>query len=126
MPNNNKISQVHDGALNGLNELKTLDLSENNIVALPARLFLSTPELQQLKLDNNRLSVISSRLFHPLKKLIVMDLSGNLLKSDCETCLSKKSFQGLNNLIFLDLSMNKISSLQQSMFEDLNNKKHKY
>jgi len=119
--NNNKISQVHDGALNGLNELKTLDLSENNIVALPARLFLSTPELQQLKLDNNRLSVISSRLFHPLKKLIVMDLSGNLLKSDCETCLSKKSFQGLNNLIFLDLSMNKISSLQQSMFEDLNN-----
>jgi Leucine-rich repeat (LRR) protein len=48
------VLQVHDGALRGLGSLRTLDLSGNGLVALPAGLFLDTPDLRQLKLDNNR------------------------------------------------------------------------
>ena len=32
---NNQISQVHDGALDGLPDLKTLDLSGNQIISFP-------------------------------------------------------------------------------------------
>ena len=117
----NQISQVHDGALRGLANLKSLDLSGNEIVALPATLFEDTPELQQLKLDNNQLSVISSRLFHPLSSLIILDLSENILKTGCETCITKKSFNGLEKLVVLNLSRNKLSKLKRAMFEDLRN-----
>jgi hypothetical protein len=48
------VVQVHDGALRGLGSLRTLDLSRNGLVALPAALFLHTPDLRQLKLDTNR------------------------------------------------------------------------
>ena len=50
-----------------------------------------------------------------------MDLSSNLLQADCDTCLSKRSFQGLGSLIVLNLSKNQISRLQPGMFEDLAN-----
>ena len=118
---NNQISQVHDGALRGLANLKSLDLSGNEIVALPASLFEDTPQLQQLKLDSNQLSVISSRLFHPLTSLIILDLSQNILKTRCETCITKRSFKGLERLVVLNLAGNKLSQLQHAMFEDLRN-----
>merc|ERR1719225_1597807 len=50
-----------------------------------------------------------------------MDLSHNLLQTECDTCLSRKSFQGLGSLIVLNLSNNLISGLQPGMFEDLAN-----
>ena len=96
-------------------------VSGNRIVALPSTLFESVPRLQQLRLDHNELSVLSSRLFHPLTRLVVMDLSSNLLRADCDTCLSKRSFQGLASLIVLNLSKNQISRVQPGMFEDLAN-----
>jgi Leucine-rich repeat (LRR) protein len=118
---NNQISQVHDGALRGLANLKSLDLSGNEIVALPASLFEDTPQLQQLKLDHNQLSVISSRLFRPLASLIILDLSANILKTGCETCITKKSFRGLERLVVLNLAGNKLSQIKRAMFEDLGN-----
>jgi Leucine-rich repeat (LRR) protein len=65
--------------------------------------------------------VISSRLFHPLTSLIILDLSQNILKTGCETCITKKSFQGLERLVVLNMAGNKLSQLQHSMFEDLKN-----
>ena len=96
-------------------------ISGNQIVALPASLFESVPNLSQLRLDNNKLSVLSSRLFHPLTKLVLMDLSTNSLQAACDSCLSRKSFKGLGSLIVLNLSRNQISSVQSEMFSDLTN-----
>ena len=96
-------------------------ISGNQIVALPASLFESVPNLSQLRLDNNKLSVLSSRLFHPLTRLVLMDLSTNSLQAGCDSCLSRKSFKGLGSLIVLNLSRNQISSVQQEMFSDLTN-----
>ena len=104
-----------------IDSLSLSHVSGNRIVALPSTLFESVPRLQQLRLDHNELSVLSSRLFHPLTRLVVMDLSSNLLQADCDTCLSKRSFQGLASLIVLNLSKNQISRLQPGMFEDLAN-----
>ena len=50
-----------------------------------------------------------------------MDLSSNLLRADCDTCLTQRSFQGLASLIVLNLSHNHISRLQSGLFEDLAN-----
>ena len=50
-----------------------------------------------------------------------MDLSSNLLQTDCDTCLSSRSFQGLASLILLNLSNNQISSLESGLFQDLAN-----
>ena len=49
----NGINQVHDGALKGLKSLWSLDLSHNEIVALPASLF-------QVKISYLRLRIIDS------------------------------------------------------------------
>ena len=61
-------------------------------MALPSALFTAVAGLQQLQLDHNQLSVVSSRLLHALA--VVMDLSHNLLQTECDTCLEHKSFQG--------------------------------
>ena len=49
-------------------------------MALPSALLTG---LQQLRLD--QLSVVSSRLLQPLARLVVMDLSNNLLQTECDT-----------------------------------------
>ena len=71
-----------------------MNVAGNRIVELPSALFTAVAWLQQLQLDHNQLSVVSSRLLRPLARLVVMDLSHNLLQSECDTCLGHKSFQG--------------------------------
>ena len=56
-------------------------------MALPSALFTAVAGLQQRRLDHNQLSVVSSRLLHPLARLVVVDLSHNLLQTECDTCL---------------------------------------
>ena len=102
-------------------QLLMVCIAGNQIVALPASLFESVPNLSQLRLDHNKLSVLSSRLFHPLTRLVLMDLSTNSLQAACDSCLSDNSFKGLGSLIVLNLSRNQISSVQPEMFSDLTN-----
>ena len=67
-------------------------------MALPSALFTAVAGLQQLRLDHNQLSVVSSRLLHPLARLVVMDLSHNLLQTECDSDTSPSKVERTTNL----------------------------
>ena len=67
-------------------------------MALPSALFTAVAGLQQLRLDHNQLSVVSSRLLHPLARLVVMDLSHNLLQTEFDSDTSPSKVELTTNL----------------------------
>lgn len=114
---NNELSMVADKALEGLKNLKMVDMSSNKIVALPSELFRDQQHrIEEIYLQNNSISVLSPDLFSNLTQLQALDLSTNQLTS---AWINKNTFKGLIRLVLLDLSYNKINKLDPEIFTDL-------
>lgn len=125
-------SQIEDDAFEGLDNLESLSLKDNNILLIPASALGRLPRLTSLQLDYNRVTALSgdilrsiadhvtklviarnvvrelpSGTFQHFQQLQELDLTRNLL-----TTLNSDIFSGLENtLISLKLSQNRISSL---------------
>uniref|UniRef100_A0A8C2HRC9 Toll-like receptor 7 n=1 Tax=Cyprinus carpio TaxID=7962 RepID=A0A8C2HRC9_CYPCA len=118
--------------------LKSLDISRNNLNFIPLEVFEGLPEtLTDLYITNNRLKSFQWKGLVYLKKLKLLDLSGNHL-TDVPACLSNytKSIETLvlhkNNIVkltpnflkdafslkVLDLSYNRIQFIQESSFPE--------
>lgn len=104
--------------INVLNELKRLDLSENNMWLLPAGIFCSLHHLQHLNLSRNRLhdlqSLRMSKVHKCLMNLNVLDLSANNIEN-----LSIHVFSGLKNLRELYMQRNRIHFIADPAFVGL-------
>lgn len=94
----NKISEISSLAFNGLNDLKRLDLSHNEINKLDLRVW---PGLLVLNISFNHLSTLSSVKCPTLENL---DISHNEMKN---LVLSEETI----NLKHLNISSNKIQTL---------------
>ncbi|ESO94955.1 hypothetical protein LOTGIDRAFT_160709 [Lottia gigantea] len=96
--------------LKGLQNLKTLDLSGNDVSVIIETFFDTFPNVTHLRLadcflDNDFILTHGRRLFQPLKKLEQLDLSrNNLIK------LPKDIFKSLNQLKIINLAFNKLFS----------------
>lgn len=126
--------------LDGLNNLKNLELTGNNFTAIPSRLFdvtpslkylsftdndmetlpeslfANTPNLTELYLWKNRFTSLPDGLFANLTKLTNLSLwSNNLVK------IRPKLISNVPNLWSLELSHNKISQLDSDVFSNLPN-----
>lgn len=113
----NQMVRAEDTSLVGLGELLKLDLSNNQLVALPARFFHPVRgSLTELYLQNNSISVIPPGLFTGLSKVTVLDLSHNEVTSHW---IGQATFTDMNRLISLDLSNNKLSRIDASSFTTL-------
>jgi len=101
------IHRIYKDAFLGLNQLKKLDLSHNQVgsSSLPANLFAPLIQLTELDLSNNNLKQIVTEihLFKPLKALTALDLSGN----EC-SMIPEGIFNPLTSLTSLDLSQNSL------------------
>ena len=93
---------------NGLNQLKVLDLSHNELdeMVLDGYIFQHLEKLKELNLSNNRLESLSDNLFDPLIELRLLDLSVNEIHS-----IDQFHFFRLKKLVSLDLSYNIINEI---------------
>jgi len=99
----NRIYSISADSLVGLDELLSLDLSENFISLLPYDLFSSTPQLCVVRLNGNRFESIPATSLSRLNNLQQLFLSRNkILTPSAETEFISPS------LLTLDLNGNKI------------------
>ena len=96
--------------LAGLNSLKHLDLSYNQLTELPAGFFDGLSALYEVRLLTNELAAIRQDAFRGLTQLRLLDLEFNELPT-----LPGGVFSGLD-LVFLGLERNKLQTLTSEMF----------
>lgn len=99
----NRIYWITADNLVGLDELLSLDLSENFISELPNDLFSSTPQLCTLKLNGNRLQSVPAASLSRLNNLQQLFLARNRIFS-----LSSETKFISPSLLTIDVSGNKI------------------
>ena len=109
------IDELAAGDLVGLTALKTLNLFNNDLTALPDDVFAGLAALKTLNLDHNELTVLPDDVFDGLTSLKVLYLNDNKL-----TALPDDVFDGLTSLEFLYLGKNKqLTELPVGVFAGL-------
>lgn len=108
------LKQLETGALNLLENLKSLSLEGNEIATLNDKEFYKT-NLTKLNIRKNRLKVINSYTFVMLYELEDLDLSSNLI-----TTLNENWFVDCDNLKKLRLFYNFIKTIESYTFKNIN------
>jgi hypothetical protein len=95
------IAGIEPGAFEGLNYLKELSLSENDIGVLHAGMFDGLPHTGGLELSSNNISTIEPAAFRGLRSLRLLALRSNPITVLRTGALEEGDLDGLRNL-FLD------------------------
>jgi hypothetical protein len=74
---NNPLTFLPEGLLNGLGRLRNVHLADNHLISLPSQFFRENSRLQLLFLENNCLTSLPADLFEQLPDLQALYLSGN-------------------------------------------------
>ncbi|XP_029640846.1 uncharacterized protein LOC115215701 isoform X3 [Octopus sinensis] len=112
---NNMITNIEDGSWKGLSKLQNLYLEDNKINNID-RAFKGLDNLHILELRNNKITTIDERSFQFLSNLKEIYLDSNNI-----TYIEKEAFKGLYNLKELRLPSNHIVTIDESWFQDLTN-----
>ena len=115
----NNINEVEHGAFKNLLKLNNLLLPENKIKFLPHGIFSEGYHLVQFDLRDNDFEVIPADSMCELKKLKMLSMSSNNLK----TAKFDVCFQNLTNLGEIDISNNPIANITPSDFYPFRNNK---
>lgn len=97
---NNLIERIPDTIFNITTELIKVDLSSNQIVALPEKLLLPLLHLQMFSASRNLIEVLPANLFSGNPKLAYVNLNNNKIKAitiDFATLRSIKRILGFQN-----------------------------
>lgn len=95
-------------------DCSTIDLSHNAIDSLDENIFEHNVNLESLNLDNNQLKVLPAKVFDGLMNLESLSIKWNLLES-----LPENLFKFNKNLKNLDLSHNKLARIPPEILSDL-------
>ncbi|CAI9728718.1 uncharacterized protein LOC115215701 isoform X4 [Octopus vulgaris] len=112
---NNMITNIEDGSWKGLSKLQNLYLEDNKIDNIDGA-FKGLDNLHILELRNNTITTIDERSFQFLHNLKEIYLDSNNI-----TYIEKETFKGLYNLKELRLPSNHIVTIDESWFQDLTN-----
>lgn len=109
----NAIREIDDDAFCEMPLLQQLDLRRNTIT-LTSNMFDCLHDLAILELPSNGITELPEGVFKQLKKLKVLQLWGNRLKT-----LNPHVFDGLTQLTSLELSNNQLAELPSGVFDSL-------
>ncbi|ROT65987.1 putative toll [Penaeus vannamei] len=98
--------------------LRSLDISFNHLVSVPAFAFAALKSLQVLNVSLNGISKLEDKALFGLSLLLELELSDNQLTN---TWVNSETFTDLLRLASLDMSNNKITRLDAATFRDLTN-----
>ncbi|XP_076874450.1 trophoblast glycoprotein-like [Brachyhypopomus gauderio] len=101
-------------------ELKTLQLSWNNIREIKANAFRGLSRLQRLDLSHNKLTIVSAEAFCGLEDLRFLCLNNTLMSSGVRDLTIALSNECLQNLQRLDLAGNRLKAIPIARFDNLN------
>ncbi|XP_068242055.1 protein toll-like [Palaemon carinicauda] len=99
--------------------LKTIKVIHDSFSSLPESIFLNLPDLETLNFENNRLEILPPALFFNLSSLVNVSFSYNYISAIDPELFSEKV-----NLEVLDFSHNQIASLERNIFQDLGSLKN--
>lgn len=100
-------------------ELKTLQLSWNNIGVIEAHAFRGLSLLQRLDLSHNTLTAVSVQAFHGLEELLVLCLNSTLTLQGARDLPQALSARSLWKLQRLELSGNRLEAMPIARFDNL-------
>ncbi|XP_060516185.1 leucine-rich repeats and immunoglobulin-like domains protein 2 isoform X2 [Cylas formicarius] len=115
----NDIIQIHDDAWEFCHTLSVLDLSFNKLGSINEDTFKNLAGLQKLALNNNNITYIKDKAFIHLPKLKILNLSNNKISWAIED--ASGVFQGLTDLVRFYIAGNNIKTINANAFLGLRN-----
>lgn len=106
---NNKISKISPEAFKPLVKLERLYLSKNQLKELPEKM---PRTLQELRVHENDITKLKKSMFNGLNNVIVMELGGNPLKN---SGIENGAFQGMKSLSYIRISDTNITAIPQGL-----------
>lgn len=105
-----KMETLPERALEGLQRLRNLQITDSHLKEVPADLLHYTPNLHTLQLSNTKLSELPDSVFENVSAIYNLDLHSNSL-SELEW------LRPLSTVVELLLSENKIAILKENIFD---------
>lgn len=110
-----KLGFIERSNLKDMTNLKTIDLTGNQIEIIPRDAFYELPNIEHIRLADNNLTSIHEDLFVNNPKLRVLKSSGNSI-----TTMNTGQFRNNRDLNSLNLSGNKLFAISRDNFKGLN------
>lgn len=116
----NRLNTLSWDVLTGGTPLEYIDLTDNELLAVPAGVLANTGStLRHLLLGGNRIDHVDGTTFTDVPKLANLSLANNKL-----TIIPDNTFVGLANLLSLDLSSNSLRANFKELFHYVQNVRH--
>eukprot|EP00055_Hartaetosiga_balthica_P016502 m.104782 g.104782 ORF g.104782 m.104782 type:complete len:1280 (-) comp9119_c0_seq2:1568-5407(-) len=112
----NNMLALPKGLLTGLTSLRSLYLNSNQLPTIDEDFFTDTHNLHILWMYNNHIKTLPNQIFNGLSQLFTLSLHNNQLET-----ISRDLFANLPNIHLLDLSSNHISFIDENALTGLHN-----
>ncbi|KAF7991264.1 hypothetical protein HCN44_002826 [Aphidius gifuensis] len=114
----NYLRTIEESSFEGLTNLKWLSLQDNNILLIPATAVNRLPSLTHLHVEFNRIAALSNDLLRSTSPTIVsLSLTRNLIRE-----IPDNMFINFKKLINIELSGNMLSTINQKTFTNIDDK----
>lgn len=111
---NNEITAIPEGLLDNLTSLENFYIEHNKITEIPAGLFKNNHSLDWISFTGNQISSLKDNTFEGLDALTILDLEGNQIRE-----VSKNALTGMPKLQQLSFVGNGLEDLKDDVLKPL-------